>query len=355
MSRSSEKTIAITMGDPRGIGAEVICKALKRIARLPSSRQGARRATKRYHFIIIGNKKELSHLPPAVTIIDVPYKSAGEGSLKFLDKAIALIKGGVADALVTAPLAKEAVSRYCKNFVGHTEYLAQAFGIKNFDMMFVAPDLRLTVVTRHVPLKDVPKLITQKNVFDSIVLMADTLKDKFKIKNPRIAVFGLNPHAGEGGLLGVEDMKYILPAVRKAKARGINAVGPLPADTFFAFHKPRSNVSLRACLPAGRSCLLGSREAGADEAIFFDGIKRSNCFQGNAARGGGYDGVIAMYHDQGLTPIKGLHMKELVNFTAGLPFVRTSPAHGTAFDIAGKNKADPSSMLAAIKLACQLS
>jgi 4-phospho-D-threonate 3-dehydrogenase / 4-phospho-D-erythronate 3-dehydrogenase len=234
-----------------------------------------------------------------------PIKQRVKGRLNYLTRPIALIKEGAADALVTAPLSKEAVSRYARNFVGHTEYLAKGFGVKNFDMMFIAPGVRLTIVTRHVPLKDVPKLITQKAVFDSIALMARTLKEKFKISDPKIAVLGLNPHAGEGGLLGGEDVKHILPAIRKAKLQGINAKGPFPADTFFAFPY-------------------------------------------------GCDGIIAMYHDQGLAPIKGLYMKELVNFTAGLPFVRTSPSHGTAFDIVGKNKADPSSMISAIKLACQL-
>jgi 4-hydroxy-L-threonine phosphate dehydrogenase PdxA len=135
--------------------------------------------------------------------------------------------------------------------------------------------------------------------------MASTLKTRFRIKDPKIAVLGLNPHAGEAGLLGKEDLSQILPAIKKAKQQGIRAVGPLPADTFFAFAS-------------------------------------------------GYDGIIAMYHVQGLAPIKGMYMKELVNFTAGLPFVRTSPAHGTAYDIVGKNKADPSSMRAAIQLACDL-
>mgnify|MGYP003392499906 CR=1 FL=1 len=294
MSRSNKRIIAITMGDPEGIGPEIIRKAL---AQESIRAQGS--------FIVVGDKKILGRVHSSVKVLDVSYKTAGEGALKFLDKAIALIKEGAADALVTAPLSKEAVSRYHKNFVGHTEYLAEAFEIENFDMMFIAPHVRLTIVTRHVPLKDVPALITQKAVFDSIALMAKTLKDRFKTRDPKIAVLGLNPHAGEGGLLGSEEGKYILPAIRKAKSQGINAVGPLPADTFFAFHKP-------------------------------------------------YDGIIAMYHDQGLAPLKGLYMKELVNFTAGLPFVRTSPAHGTAFDIAGKNKADPSSMLCALKLACQL-
>jgi 4-hydroxythreonine-4-phosphate dehydrogenase len=294
MLRSNKKVIAITMGDPKGIGPEVVRKALAGKSLLA---QG--------HFIVIGDKKIAGRIHSSVEVADVRYRSAGEGSLKFLDKAIALIKGGVADALVTAPLCKQAVSRYSPHFVGHTEYLAQAFGVKDFDMMFIAPHVRLTIVTRHVPLKDVPKLITQRAVFDSIALMARTLKDRFNIRDPKIAVLGLNPHAGEGGLLGSEDVKHILPAIRQAQAYGINAVGPLPADTFFAFHSS-------------------------------------------------YDGIIAMYHDQGLAPLKGLYMKDLVNFTAGLPFVRTSPAHGTAFDIAGKNKADPSSMIAAIKLACQL-
>ena len=293
------------MGDPKGIGPEVTRRALADKSLLAEGR-----------FIVIGDKKLLGRLHSSVTVLDLPYKSAGEGSLKFLDKAIDLIKGGVADALVTAPLSKEAVSRYYKSFgpqtghsqlfVGHTEYLAEAFNVKKFDMMFVAPHTRLTIVTRHVPLKDVPRLITQKVVCASIVLMAQTLKEKFKIKDPKIAVLGLNPHAGEGGLLGYEDTKHILPAIRQACAQGINTTGPLPADTFFSYHLNH------------------------------------------------YDGIIAMYHDQGLAPLKGMYMKELVNYTAGLPFVRTSPCHGTAFDIAGKNKADPSSMHAALKLACQL-
>jgi 4-hydroxythreonine-4-phosphate dehydrogenase len=293
MLRSNKKVVAITMGDPRGIGPQVIRKALA--------------DSRKCRFIVIGDKKILGRLPAFVTVVDVPYKQAGEGSLKFLQKAIDLIKEGLADALVTAPLSKQAVSLYHKGFVGHTEYLAQAFGVKHFDMMFIAPNVRLTIVTRHVSLKDVPRLITPKAVFDSVALMAQTLKDDFKIRNPEIAVLGLNPHAGEGGLLGHEDVKCILPAIRKAKAQGINAQGPFPADTFFAYHM---------------------------------------CNR--------YDGIVAMYHDQGLAPLKGMYMKELVNFTAGLPFVRTSPAHGTAFDIAGKNKADPSSMRAAINLACQL-
>ena len=225
------------MGDPEGIGPEVIAKALAQKSLLV---QGS--------FIVIGDKKIPGRLHSSIDVVDVPYKTAGEGSLKFLDKAIVLIKAGTVDALVTAPLCKESVSRYHKDFVGHTEYLAQAFKVKNFDMMFIADQVRLTIVTRHMPLKKVPGLITQKAVLDSIVLMAKTLKDKFKIKDPKIAVLGLNPHAGENGLLGHEEGRHILPAIRKAQAQGIKATGPKPADTFFAFSLPLVGRVREGCI-----------------------------------------------------------------------------------------------------------
>ncbi len=305
MSKSRNKVIAITMGDPLGIGGEVIEKALRRPDILQSGR-----------FVLIGDAVRLKKCRgPRVTLLDVPYSDQGQGSLKFLDKAIELIKGGVVDALVTAPLSKEYVSRYSKGFVGHTEYLAESFGVRNFDMMFVADTMRLTIATRHLPLKEVPKAINKELVFNSIALMDKTLREQFSIKRPRIAVLGLNPHAGEGGLLGGEEQKHIIPAIKGAVKRGINASGPYPADTFF---------------------------------INFGHSRAS----GNPTKN--FDGIIAMYHDQGLAPVKGMYFKNLVNFTAGLPFVRTSPVHGTAFDIADKNKADPSSMIAAIKLAVQL-
>ncbi|MBF0489876.1 MAG: 4-hydroxythreonine-4-phosphate dehydrogenase PdxA [Candidatus Omnitrophica bacterium] len=293
MSKSAIKTcVAITMGDPRGIGPEVILKSLQKKEILALG-----------NFILIGDRKLLGK--SKCPVIDIPYQDAGEGSVKFLDKGIELIKGGVADALVTAPLSKEAVSRYRKNFTGHTEYLAESFQVKTFDMMFVSSDIRLSLVTRHMPLKDVPKMITKQAVFSSIELMNSTLKEQFGIRRPRIAVWSLNPHAGEQGLLGSEEMKQIIPAIQAAQKKGILAKGPYPADTFFCHDK-------------------------------------------------GCDGIVAMYHDQGLTPLKGMYFKNLVNFTAGLPFVRTSPVHGTALDIAGQNKADPSSMIAAIQLAFQL-
>jgi len=292
MSKSAVKCIAITMGDPRGVGPEVIVKAL-----------GKKEVARGGDFIIIGDRALLAKTK--ATVMDVAYRTPAQGSLKFLEKGVELIKAGIVDALVTAPLSKEAVSHYKEDFRGHTEYLAESFGVKRFDMMFVSSKIRLSLVTRHVPLKEVSKLITKKAVFSSVELMRDTLKQRFGIADPRIAVLGLNPHAGEGGLLGQEEIKHIIPAIRLARHHGIKAQGPFGADTFFCHDK-------------------------------------------------GFDGIVAMYHDQGLAPMKGLYFKDLVNFTAGLPFVRTSPAHGTAFDIAGLGKADPSSMIAAIQLAFQL-
>ncbi len=292
MSRSGIKTIGITMGDPTGVGPEVIIKALKVKGLAKASR-----------FICIGDAEILRGVP--AEIIPIAYRTPGEGALKFLQRGVRMIKDKTLDALVTAPLSKEAVSRYSPGFLGHTEYLARAFKVKKFDMMFIYDRMRLSLVTRHVPLKEVPRLITKRAVLSSIELMQETLQKHFHIARPRIAVLGVNPHAGEGGLLGKEEGAQIIPAIKSARSQGIQANGPFPADTFFCQDRD-------------------------------------------------FDGIVAMYHDQGLAPVKGLYFKDLVNFTAGLPFVRTSPVHGTALDIAGKGLADPSSMIAAIKLACRL-
>lgn len=281
------------MGDPRGIGPEVVLRSI-----------AAREISSLGNIILIGDRRLLKQR--RFPVVDIPYKDPGEGSLRFLERGIDLIKGGIADALVTAPLSKEAVSRYHKGFRGHTEYLADSFGVKRFDMMFVSGKMRMSLVTRHVPLKDVSAAINKDNVLSSIELLNQTLKEKFNIKRPKIAVWGLNPHAGEGGLLGSEEDESIIPAIKKALKKGVDVRGPFPADTFFVHDK-------------------------------------------------GFDGIVAMYHDQGLTPVKAIYFNDLVNFTAGLPFIRTSPVHGTAFDIAGKGLADPASMKAAIRLAFELS
>jgi 4-hydroxythreonine-4-phosphate dehydrogenase len=235
---------------------------------------------------------------------------------------VKLIKAGKADALVTAPINKKAASLAGFKFPGHTEYLAYLVGARKFCMMLVAcppkpiPNptqelrrgggpLRVVLATRHIALKDVSRCLDQNQIRDAIILTHQALKKYFRIRHPRIAVCALNPHAGEDGMFSDEESRIITPAIKKAKVKGV--VGPLPADS-----------------------------------LFYDAYR------------GRFDAQIVMYHDQGLIPLKMVAKDAAVNITLGLPFIRTSPAHGTAFDIAGRNKANPSSMIEAIKLACQL-
>ena len=297
------------MGDPAGIGPEVTAKALE-----------SKTVGKNTRYVVIGNvdvfKKygrskvnvEFVHVPSAKPFQPgKPSPLSGQASLTYLDRAIEMIRRKKISALVTAPLSKEWVHFSEPGFIGHTEYLAHAFHVKQFEMMFVAGRFKVVLLTRHIPLRDVSGYIKKKNISQTLHLTHAYLKKIFRIKKPKIAVCGLNPHAGEGGLLGKEDILEIVPAIQESRKRGIIVFGPFSADTLFT--------------PTN--------------------IKRFDCF-------------IAMYHDQGLIPIKSFYLSQLVNLTIGLPFVRTSVAHGTAFDIAGKGKADPSSMIASIQLAQQL-
>ncbi|MFC1510719.1 4-hydroxythreonine-4-phosphate dehydrogenase PdxA [Candidatus Omnitrophota bacterium] len=309
--KSKNKT-GITCGDPAGIGAEIISKALIKTP-----------IKQRSQFTIIGDltlfEQHLPNIAKQCSFIDIPLKNKnrfkagritaqnGQASLDYLDHAIKLLKHKEIDALVTGPLCKEAVCLSQPTFVGHTEYLANAFHSKSVGMLFIAQKMRVIIVTRHIALKKISRAITRDLVYETIALTASALKNQFHIKNPKLAVCGLNPHAGEGGRMGTEELTEIIPAIKHARKNKINAGGPFAADTLFT----PNNIK-------------------------------------------GFDAVIAMYHDQGCGPIKTLYMNELVNCTIGLPIIRTSPAHGTAFDIAGKNKADPSSMVAAIKCAAQL-
>lgn len=265
--------ILITTGDPKGIGPEVTKKALKD----PGIRGLA-------DFLVIQSKDETG--------------------FEAIQKAVEILKSRGADALVTAPVNKSAINKSGIPFRGHTEYLANATGTKKFTMMFCSSSLRVTVVTRHIPLKEVPHTLTQQNVRDSIELTAEGLKRYFGIHRPRIGVSGLNPHCGEEGYMGIEEKKIIAPAIRHARLKIPGVQGPLPADVVF-----------------------------------------------HMAYKGKFDAVISMYHDQGLGPFKMIAFEKGVNVTLGLPFVRTSPDHGTAYDIAGKGIADPASMKQAIKLA----
>jgi len=304
-SKLNKKKIGITIGDPTGIGPEVIAKALKIPAILKLS-----------DFTIIGDepafKKYFKQLNPRHHLLAIDkiynHQSAGEKSYLYLQKAVDLLKSKDITALVTAPVSKENIGKNRPDFVGHTEFLADQFNIKNVGMLFVAKAMRTIIVTRHIALNKVSAALTKDLIVKTIILTNDALKNNFKIRNPRIAVCGLNPHAGEGGTIGQEEINTVIPALKRAKRDNIDCRGPYAADTLFTKNNSKN-----------------------------------------------YDAIVAMYHDQGLIPIKTLYFHELVNMTIGLPFIRTSPAHGTAFDIAGKNKADPSSMIEAIKLAAQLS
>lgn len=310
--KSKTKVIGITLGDPGGIGPEVAAKALAAsdIRRLGS-------------FVLIGDpdvyyrytSKNYANVrfcavPPLRNYtfkIGTTNRAHGQASLDYLAKAMTLLKNNEIDSLVTAPICKESVVQVAPNFQGHTEFLAQQAGVQHVGMMFVAAQMRTIIVTRHIPLRKVPRQLTGKAIEATIRLTHTALKKNFKIKNPLIGVCGLNPHAGENGILGNEEIKIINPVLTRLREGGIRTQGCLPADTIF--HHENANR---------------------------------------------FDAIVAMYHDQGLIPIKTLYFHKLVNLTIGLPFVRTSPAHGTAFDIAGKGKANPSSMKEAIRLAAGL-
>ena len=217
------------------------------------------------------------------------------------------LKAGKIQAMVTAPLSKELVQSEDFKFPGHTEYLTQEDGAKDSLMFLVAEELRVGVVTGHIPLKEVSNKVTDKLLTEKLQLMIKSLKKDFGIKKPRVAVMGLNPHAGENGLLGDEEEKVINPVLNEFRNKGNLVFGPFPSDGFFGSNQYRS-----------------------------------------------YDGILAMYHDQGLIPFKNIAFSNGVNFTAGLSFIRTSPDHGTAFSIAGKNEADETSMRSAIYCAADI-
>ncbi len=302
--------IGISIGDPSGIGPEVTVKALKRFKK-PKDCEifvfGDKAVLTKYgsknKFNLI-DSKTIKKLWPKPGVLS---KQSGLASLLYLKEAVRFLKKGVINCLVTAPVSKEAISLNNIKFRGHTEFLAEEFGVKKFVMMFISENLKVSLVTRHIALKEVSPALTKDNISTTISLTHYALRNYFKINNPRIAVLGLNPHASEDGLMGNEEGKIIKPAINKLKKIKKNIYGPFPADTVF---KRALNREFHA--------------------------------------------VVCMYHDQGLIPFKMLHFGEGVNLTVGLPFIRTSCVHGTAFDIAGKGKADCRSMLRAIELAYQL-
>ena len=231
---------------------------------------------------------------------------SAKAAMTSLEKAVADIKEGYIDVLVTAPFNKRAMAGEGFGYTGHTEYLEKEFGVDEVAMIMVCDKLKVGVVTGHIALKDVVKSITKEKIIKKLALMKASLERDFGVDAPRIAVLGLNPHCGDGGLLGDEEQQIILPAVKEANEQGILAFGPYSPDGFF-----------------GTSY-------------------------------GKFDAVLAMYHDQGLAPFKAIAFEEGVNFTAGLPVVRTSPDHGTAYEMAGRDMADPRSMISAIYTAIDI-
>lgn len=302
--------IGITIGDPSGIGPEVVIKSLKKFSapydcqiyvfgdKIVLEKNGLNSKINNFNLIDLGKIKKSEFKFGKLS------KKFGTASLLYLKQAVKFLKENKINCLVTAPINKEAISLNKIRFSGHTEFLASEFRVKDFVMMFISDRLKLSLVTRHIALKDVPNKINKENIFKTVLLTYNALKDYFKIENPKIAVLGLNPHASEDGLMGKEEDLIIKPAIKKFRKK---IFGPISPDTIF-------------------------RQALNKE----------------------FDAIVCMYHDQGLIPFKMLDFYSGVNLTVGLPFIRTSPVHGTAFDMAGKNKADYHSMLEAIKLVYKL-
>ncbi len=314
--------VVISMGDPNGIGPEVVVKSLAdaRLRKYVDPVVTGSVAVIEQHVARLGLKElSVSAYPDQsgrICVLDVvPNEqpsvefgkitaTAGRLAMMSVEKAVRLCIDGEADAMVTAPLSKEAINLAGFNLPGHTEFIANLTGTSSFTMMMVSDSIRVGLVTGHVPIWDVPKLVTKEAILDKIRVIGSSLVTDFGVPRPKIAVLGLNPHAGEGGVLGREENETIKPAVGAACEEGFSVLGPYPADGFFA---SRSYLSV--------------------------------------------DAVLAMYHDQGLIPFKTLTFNTGVNFTAGLPIVRTSPDHGTAFDIAGQGKASPDSFRTALYVA----
>ena len=326
---SRKLIVGITQGDGNGIGYEVIIKALadERILDLCTPViYGSSKIfgfyKKQIHNIenintnVINSAKDVHSkrinivncLPENVFVEPgQPTPESAKSAMTSLARAVEDIKAGHIDVLVTAPINKRAMAGEGFGHTGHTEYLEQAFGVDEVAMIMVCDRLRVGVLTGHISLKEVPSSITVDKILKKLRLMKTSLQRDFGIDQPKIAVLGLNPHCGDGGLLGDEEEQVILPAVKAAYEEGILAFGPYSSDGFFGL--------------------------------------------GNYLK---YDAVLAMYHDQGLTPFKALAFEEGVNYTAGLPIVRTSPDHGTAYEMAGRDLADPRSMKSAIYAAIDI-
>ena len=321
--------VGITQGDSNGIGYEVIIKSLADPRILDSFTPVVYGSSKLLGFYrktlhnieqldvnVVSSASEAR--PRKINLVNClpdniyaePGQStpeAAKSAIIALKAAVQDLKAGQIDVLVTAPINKRAMNAEGFSNTGHTEYLQQEFGAEDVTMIMVSEQLKVGVVTGHIPLRDVPSSITKEKILGKLRIMKASLERDFGIPDPKIAVLGLNPHCGDGGLLGNEEQSIILPAVQEATREGIQAFGPYSPDGFFSL--------------------------------------------GNYGR---FDATLAMYHDQGLAPFKAIAFADGVNFTAGLPVVRTSPDHGTAYEMAGRDEADPRSMMCAIYTAIDI-
>ncbi len=320
--------IAITMGDPCGVGPEIIIKALQspqisNICRpfVIGDKLAMERALalceSKLEIHEISEPEEAVSAPPETVALLVlsqlsesdqqygqPGVAAGDAVFRYICTAARFCLDGRVAAMATAPISKEAMHRAGHDYPGHTELLAELCGTDDFVMMLAGDVLRVSLVTIHEALADVPRLVTFDQVLKTIRITSEGVRRLTGKSNPKLAVLALNPHCGESGKFGNEERDIITPAIEQARVEGINAEGPHSADTLFHF-----------------------------------------------AQQGAYDGVVAMYHDQGLIPLKMLHFDDGVNITLGLPIIRTSVDHGTAYNLAGTGKASEKSLLAAIKMA----
>lgn len=323
----SNVRVGITIGDPNGIGIETILKVFAdpRMNDMVTPVVYGNIDLLRFHRKVLGLSDVRLHTaasadeahPKKINVVNVweekweptlgsPSKEGGSYAFKSLEAAVADLAATKVDVLVTAPIDKDAIQSNDFGFPGHTEYLANMSNVDDALMFLVSERMRIGVATGHVALRDVAAALTTEGIVRKLRLMNESLMRDFAVSKPRIAVLGLNPHAGDKGLLGEEEQKVIIPAMRELEGE-VMTFGPYGADGFFgtALYKK-------------------------------------------------FDGVLAMYHDQGLAPFKALAFDSGVNYTAGLPIVRTSPDHGTAYDIAGKNLAEPDSLRAAIFTACDV-
>ena len=313
--RRAPVTLAVSAGDPQGVGPEVTIDALRLSP--PDGR--------RWRVILAGDANRLEELWQArlprypdegpLVLLDRPFEddgapgpssAGGRAAFAALESSVELVEAREASALVTAPLSKEAVSLEHSGFIGHTDWLAERFG-RDAVMLLAADGVRVFLVTDHLPVSRVSASITTERFGFVLRQAREALIHDFGVEAPRLAILGLNPHAGEGGRLGAEEQEVMQPVIERLGGPPAGFHGPFPADSFFA-----------------------------------------------GARAENFDGVVAAYHDQGLIPLKARSFNRAVNITIGLPLIRTSPDHGTAFDIAGQGKADPGSMRLALECALEM-